>query len=74
MATVQEVARAIRQRFGPTDTPVRLSELLFFVESLPDLPARVKDAKRGEPKQVLNGNRLKSSIWARQSQPQPANT
>jgi hypothetical protein len=39
---LQELALALRTRYGPQDTLIKLSELLFFIESIKELPEQLK--------------------------------
>ena len=39
---LQELALALRNRFGPKDNLIKLSELLFYIKSIKELSTELK--------------------------------
>ena len=47
---LQELTLAIRTRYGPEDNLIKLSELLFYIDSIKELPEQLKKLKKPSPK------------------------
>ena len=59
MAThdLQELIRVIRRRYGPQDNPIKLSELLFFLDSYQNPAAQAGNTKTAQAAQKKLGHR-----------------
>ena len=67
MASLRELSKAIRLKYGPSDSSVKLSELLFFLDSLQDPPDL---AFQGQKQQRPKGQGLEASQHAPRPQVQ----
>ena len=47
---LQELTLAIRTRYGPEDNLIKLSELLFYIDSIKELLEQLKKPKKPSPK------------------------
>jgi hypothetical protein len=61
---LQDVIQAVRLRFGPSDSSPKLSELLFFLESLQISPSLRERENQGESQQRPKRKGLESSAYA----------
>ena len=55
MASLQVIVSAVRVKYGPYDSSIKLSELLFFLDSLQDSPSAPGHAAQGQKQQSLKG-------------------